>query len=511
MEKWNGTIRNVLEYIEHSAREYPSNPAFRDDKTQVTYSELLQQTRRLGYQIAKKISGMRNPIAVFMDKSVECLISFFGIAASGNFYVCMDTQMAPERIRKILNSLQPAAVLGKSIQNEKLFSDYLVLDYEELLAAGTEEGKQQECLKNIRRNMIDADPLYILYTSGSTGIPKGSVISHRSVIDYAEWVSRIFQFDEKTVFGSQTPFYFSMSVLDIFTTIRNGAALQIIPKKLFSFPVKLLEYMKETHVNAIYWVPSALSIVADWQAWDYVALPQLHTVLFAGEVMPTRQLNVWRSHLPEARYANLFGPTEITDIGLYYILDREFSDEEPIPIGVPCENIDAFAVTEEGKLIGKGETGELYFRGSFVGCGYYNNPEKTQEVFIQNPLQSSYPDPVYRTGDLVRLNERGEYLYQGRKDFQIKHMGYRIELGEIEHAAGSFQKLERAACIYHTGKDKIILIYQGTAGKEEIMAYLKDLLPAYMMPEVMVQVPAMPLNANGKIDRKRLQEQYGET
>ncbi len=510
MESWNRPARNVLEYIEHSAEVFPSNLAFRDDKTQVTYAELLRQVKKLGYRIAEKVSGMPRPIVVFMEKSVECLVSFFGIAASGNFYVCMDTQMAPERIRKILDSLQPAAILGRAIQNEEIFSDYAVLDYDELLAAETEEERQKECLQKIRKNMIDADPLYILYTSGSTGIPKGSVISHRSVIDYAEWVSRTFQFDETTVFGSQTPFYFSMSVLDIFTAIRNGAALQIIPKKLFSFPVKLLEYMRETRVNAIYWVPSALSIVADWRALDYVELPNLRTVLFAGEVMPTRQLNVWRSHLPKARYANLFGPTEITDIGLYYILDREFSDEEPIPIGIPCENIDAFAVTEEGKLIGEDETGELYFRGSFVGRGYYNSPEKTREVFVQNPLHESYPDPVYCTGDLVKLNERGEYLYQGRKDFQIKHMGYRIELGEIEHAAGSFQKLDRAACIYRPEKEQIVLIYQGTAEKQEILAYLKDLIPVYMMPEEMVSVTAMPLNANGKIDRKLLQEQYGE-
>lgn len=508
MEKWNGAIRNVLEYIECSAKEHPSNLAFRDDRTQVTYAELLRQVRKLGYQIAEKVSETRKPIVVFMEKSVECLVSFFGIAASGNFYVCMDVQMAPERIHKILDSLQPAAVLGKSIQNEKLFSDYLALDYEELLAAEAEDGIQRKRLQEIRNNMIDADPLYILYTSGSTGIPKGSVITHRSVIDYAEWVSQTFQFDETTVFGSQTPFYFSMSVLDIFTTVRNGAALQIIPKKLFSFPVKLLEYMKETHVSAIYWVPSALSIVADWRALDYVALPELRTVLFAGEVMPTRQLNVWRSHLPEVKYANLFGPTEITDIGLYYILDREFSDEEPIPIGVPCENMDAFAVTKEGRLIREGETGELYFRGSFVGRGYYNSPEKTREAFVQNPLHNSYPDPAYRTGDLVKLNEQGEYLYQGRKDFQIKHMGYRIELGEIEHAAGSFQKLDRAACIYRKEKDQIVLIYQGTAGKEEILTHLKAFLPAYMMPEELISVAAMPLNANGKIDRKLLQEQY---
>ena len=145
-----------------------------------------------------------------------------------------------------------------------------------------------------------------------------------------------------------------------------------------------------------------------------------------------------------------------------------------------------------------------------MGRGYYNSPEKTREVFVQNPLHESYPDPVYCTGDLVKLNERGEYLYQGRKDFQIKHMGYRIELGEIEHAAGSFQKLDRAACIYRPEKEQIVLIYQGTAEKQEILAYLKDLIPVYMMPEEMISVTAMPLNANGKIDRKLLQEQYGE-
>ncbi len=188
MESWNRPARNVLEYIEHSAEVFPSNLAFRDDKTQVTYAELLRQVKKLGYRIAEKVSGMPRPIVVFMEKSVECLVSFFGIAASGNFYVCMDTQMAPERIRKILDSLQPAAVLGRAIQNEEIFSDYAVLDYDELLAAETEEERQKECLQKIRKNMIDADPVYILYTSGSTGIPKGSVISHRSVIDYAYWI-----------------------------------------------------------------------------------------------------------------------------------------------------------------------------------------------------------------------------------------------------------------------------------------------------------------------------------
>lgn len=510
MNEQNKPVHHVLEYIERAARQYPQHPAFLDSHTSVTYLQLLGQARKIGYGIAVRVSETRRPIVVFMEKCVECLAAFFGIAASGNFYVCIDTTMAPERIRKILDGLKPIAIIGKSIMQESLFSGYTVLDIEELMHKDTEPSEVSRLLHSIRCKSIDADPLYVLYTSGSTGIPKGSVISHRSVIAYAQWVSQTFHFDHTTVFGSQTPFYFSMSVLDIFGAVCSGASLQIIPQKLFSFPVKLLEYLNEKKVTAIYWVPSALSIVADWKALEYVKLPFLRTVLFAGEVMPTRQLNVWRRHHPGALYANLFGPTEITDIGLYYIVNREFKDEEPIPIGTACENIDAFAVTEQGMPAKEGETGELYFRGAFVGCGYYNNAERTREAFVQNPLHSYYPETVYRTGDLVKLNEHGEYIYLGRKDFQIKHRGYRIELGEIESVAGAFEKLLRAVCIYDAKKDHILLLYQGNAERKEILLFLQKHLPAYMLPDEMICLRSIPLNANGKIDRKLLQERYLE-
>ena len=172
--------------------------------------------------------------------------------------------------------------------------------------------------------------------------------------------------------------------------------------------------------------------------------------------------------------------------------------------------MNAFAINEKGSMIEKGETGELYFRGSFVGYGYYNNMEKTREVFVQNPLNSSYPEIVYRTGDLVRENEYGEYVYLGRKDFQIKHMGYRIELGEIENAVSAFEKIERAVCIYRSSKDHIVLFYQGKTEEEEIIVFLKELLPSYMLPNEMIHLRSMPLNANGKIDRVLLTENYLE-
>lgn len=357
--------------------------------------------------------------------------------------------------------------------------------------------------------MIDTDPLYVLFTSGSTGIPKGVIVCHRSVIDYADWVVKTFELNENTTFGNQTPFYFSMSVLDIFATIRSGATLYIIPKMLFSFPVKLLEFLKEKEVNTIYWVPSALSIVANLGALDVIKLPDLKKILFAGETMPTKQLNIWRRHVPDAVYANLFGPTEITDIGIYYIVDREFNDDEPIPIGVTCDNVDALVVDEDGQLIEEcGKVGELLIRGSFLACGYYNNPEKTREAFIQNPLNKSYPETVYCTGDLVYWNENRELVYVSRKDFQIKHMGNRIELGEIENAMSALEGVDMCCCLYNKESDQIVAVYSGSLETKKLSQNLKKKLPRYMLPNVCYNRSSMPLNMNGKIDRKKLIEEY---
>ena len=233
-------------------------------------------------------------------------------------------------------------------------------------------------------------------------------------------------------------------------------------------------------------------------------------VLFAGEVMPTKQLNYWISNFPELKYANLFGPTETTDICTYYVVNRHFEDGDSLPIGNACENCGVIVVNEDGRQCAPGEEGELYVRGSFVAGGYYNNPEKTAEAFVRNPLNTAYPEIVYKTGDIVRYNEFGELIYCGRKDFQIKHMGYRIELGEIENAAMAAEGVSSAACLYDAQKDSIILIYEGKPEKDDMCAEVKSRVPEYMVPSQYIRIKAMPHNSNGKIDRVWLKNNYKE-
>jgi len=502
-------VKNVLQMIEASASRVPDKPAFSDVNGAITYREAIEAARAIGSRFAAAANAHR-AVAVMVEKSKETLVSFMGVVYSGNFYIPIDVEMPDDRIEKIFASVDPLAILVDDEYHDKalrLLGADRVIRYADAVKTPVDDAM----LERVRYQAIDTDPVYALFTSGSTGIPKGVVCCHRSVIDYADWLVETFEFDENTIFGSQTPFYFSMSVLDIYATFRSGAELHVIPKKLFAFPAKLLEHMNEARINALYWVPTALCIVANMKALDKIALPWLKKILFAGEAMPNKQLNYWRAHLPEALYANLFGPTEITDIGVYYVVDREFSDDEPLLIGKKCDNVDAIVLNDDNTPTPEGEMGELCIRGSFLSLGYYNNPGKTAEVFIQNPLNPHYPELIYKTGDLVSYNERGELMYHGRKDFQIKHRGNRIELGEIENAASAVPGIDMCACIYDTDKEKIVLVYQGEGVTTQIIREsMSAKVPSYMLPNVMLEMEQMPKNQNGKIDRGELKRYYAE-
>lgn len=494
-------MKNVLEFFEKTTENHPDKIAFTDRRREESFADAMKNAKAIATCLSKE--GTKKPVAILIDKTVNCIDAMLGALYAGDFYVVIDVHSPVDRIENIINTLENPIIIADSDSfdlADSLGKAFYV--YEIMKDTSIEEDK----LADIRRNMIDRDTAYILFTSGSTGMPKGTIISHRALISYINWVTNEFQFDSDTSFGSQTPLYFSMSVTDFYSTIKCGCTYNIIPKEYFSFPLKLIEFLNEKKINTIYWVPTAISILSNWKAFDVLLPEHLKTVLFAGEVMPTKQLNYWIDKLDDdVTFANLFGPTETTDICTFYVVNRAFADDDSLPIGKACDNCQVFIVKDNGEEAEAGEEGELYVRSTFMADGYFANPEKTSQAFVQNPLNDKYPDPVYKTGDIVKYNELGELIYISRKDFQIKRMGYRIELGEIEAGANSVEKVKACACIYDKDADCLALIFEGRGKDAELVREaVKSKVPSYMMPDKFLRIKEMPKNANGKIDRKAL-------
>lgn len=494
---------NILQLLENNAIKYPEKIALEDEKNQVTYAEYVEKSKRIGTFISKEIGGkVSQPIAVLIERNIESIITFMGVVYSGNFYVPIDATMPAERIEMIYKTLNPLLVID-SRQKGEIWQD--AIDYEMILSTNQAD---ELLLSKIRDNAIDIDPLYAIFTSGSTGVPKGVVVCHRSVIDLVDAFEEAFHFEHEAVFGNQAPFDFDVSVKDIYNALKVGGTVEVLPKKLFKMPKLLVSYLCEKKINILIWAVSALRIVSDFKTLEDCELPKLDYVMFSGEVMPVRSLNYWMEKITEAKFVNLYGPTEITCNCTYFEINRQFKDDEMLPIGKAFKNTRVVLKNNQNQIITqKNEVGEICVMGTCLSLGYWNDKQKTEVAFLTNPMIGAYESKMYATGDMGYYDASGDLVFASRQDYQIKHMGHRIELGEIEVALNSLSCIMVSCCLYDKENEKIVCFYQASQEcKKEIVMGLSKKLPKYMWPNVYVHYEELPLNKNGKIDRVKLAE-----
>ena len=501
-------IINVLEYLERTLENIadPAKAAFISDDTALSFRELSDISRACGSYLNRH--GIRkSPVVVFMQKSPEMIAAFLGVVYGGNYYVPLDAEMPAFRIQLIMETVNPPLIICDEKTAALILEwglSYPTIMYKEI----SNHPVDDEALADIRNRAIDADVLYVVFTSGSTGIPKGVVASHRSVIDYIENLSKVLNIGSETVFGNQSPLYLDACLKEIYPTIKFGASTYLIPQHLFMFPVRLIEYLNAHSINTICWVASALGMVSGLGALKVVTPQTLHTIAFGSEVFPIKHFNCWRETLPDARFIHLYGPTEATGMSCFYEAKRTYQPEESIPIGYPFQNTEIILLDENDQISEDGQQGEICIRGAGLALGYYRDAEKSAASFVQNPL-STFPDTIYRTGDLGYRGPEGELYFISRRDHQIKHMGYRIELAEIELVAAKCNGVEIACAVFDKTESHIILYYMPNyTKKSDVQAYLKSSLPRYMLPHTVIPLDSLPLTPGGKIDRIGLLEKH---
>lgn len=508
---------NLIEYFIEEVNRFPNRIAVIDGEREITLSELDRKARQLAKVVIDTCDCKNCPVGMFLPKSIEAAVTDLAITYSGNAYMNLDVKNPAERLGNIFALVKPSAVVTNSkfrtvIEPIATANGAAVINVEEI-AADTTAPSQEVLLERIS-DLIDTDPYCIINTSGSTGTPKGVVLNHKSFIDFMAQTFDEYHFSENDIIGSLSPVVFDIWSYELCLLQGKGASIVIIPDTWSAFPVKILQLMQQHKVSYIFWVPTIMVNMANMGLLEQVSLPDLRLCWFAGEVFPTKQFNIWRHNLPQTIFANFYGPIEITLDCVYYTVEREIADDEPIPIGKPFRNTSILILDENNQNVTKAnKEGELCIRGTSLAMGYYNNPEKTAAVFVQNPLNHSYPEIIYRTGDLVFINNFGEIVFKGRRDSLIKHLGYRIELGEIEHVIINTLKLVKNGCVVYNHQRKEITLYYEAEQELTAANFRKSIgntLPKYMIPMVYHHLSELKRNTNGKIDRLYYSKLVGE-
>jgi len=517
-------------YLDESFRAHPEMPALVDEHGATTYGSLYADANRIARCLKEGGVERHDRVVICMKRSAQVVLAMMGVLKADAIYVPVDAKAPVERVARIIADCRPSALIcdGPVLQalSEAASGTSPLQGGRLALVFGAKGGVagipciRLEDLSGFspeppRCDNIDADPAYILYTSGSTGVPKGVVVSHLNVINYIEWASECFQVGANDRILGTAPFHFDMSTFDIFTPLKAGGTLCIAPERHLLFPNKLLDTIEKEEITLWKGVSSLLMYLSSTGSLKEGRIPSLTRVLFGGEVLPTKHLMNWMKVYPSKRFYNVYGPTEATGISAYYPVEKApAAAQEAVPIGRACANTEILILADGDRVAGAGETGELCIRGSGLSLGYWNDEEKTASAFVRNPLGASQHDRIYRTGDLARMREDGLIEYLGRKDFQVKHMGYRIEIFEVEKAILAHENVQQAAVLLcESVKEEVselvaFIEAQETVDTDAVWQALGRSLPSYMLPKRIIALERIPVNDRGKTDRAALQVYY---
>lgn len=508
---------NLTQFLDENVRTYPNRNAIIDGETVLSFRDLRERAIKLASLVSKKLTGnTKRVVAVFVPRGVDSITADIAVSYSGNTYMNLDIKHPEQRFRNIFESVHPDLLItqrdiaGKILDIATEKENIPVIYIDDIDSMPALEKERENALLALRDHCLDIDLLCIINTSGSTGTPKGVALNHRGFIDLVQSEVNAQLLDDRLdVIACLAPLVFDHHSFEICLMMMRASTLLIIPESFAAFPIRMLELMAKHQASFLFWVPTIMVNIANMDLLSKISLPSLRKVWFAGEVFPTAKFNYWRRHLPQAQFVNLYGPTEISVDCTYYVVKRELKDDEPIPIGQALPNTEVFLLDEQNNIAAPGEEGEICVRGVCLSMGYYNNQEKTDAAFVQNPLNRTYPERLYRTGDIGILNDRGEILFRGRRDTLIKHMGYRIELGEIENVILGMLNNVRNCCVtYQHEEKKIVLFYEASEpiDDRELRERIGAILPRYMVPHIYRHIREMPRNNNGKIDRLKLRQ-----
>ena len=522
-----------MEFLLHhllvkSANIFPERIAVSFKEEEISYRDLNEQTNKLATVLINKGIKRGDRVGIFIHKSIPSIISIFGILKAGAVYVPLDPKAPLSRISYIIQNCEINCLLTSSRKIDTL--EKIIPETPSLKFIIVTDDKKYEIniikvevilwddvlkvseIKNENNTGIETDLAYILYTSGSTGVPKGVMISHLNALTFLKWVQTTFKISCEDTLSSHAPLHFDLSILDIFGAIQAGAKLALVPEAVSTFPIKLVDWINDNKISVWYSVPSILVMMLMHGALERYKFEKLRLLIFAGEVFPTKHLRNLVAQFSGVDFYNLYGPTE-TNVITYYKVKNIPSDQElPIPIGIACENMEVFALQENGNKVTRPDIeGELYARGSCVAQGYWGDPDKTAKNFILNPIQPNFKDKVYRTGDIVTISEDGNYLFKGRRDHMIKSRGYRIEIGEIEAILYNNPDIKEVAVIaipdeFIGNRIKAFVSCNSNhkIDSNDLKLFCAKKLPHYMIPEEIEFCEYLPKTSTGKINKLAL-------